>query len=155
MIRALNGRANEDILVERKGIEEDDDGPPIFEALTSISEGAYPRETIVTYEVENVDLFEAFNHETGIFRAPFNGRFKIVFEYQMLCRTDLGQFHLRKNGVSYHKSGCSRPNRKGDTSGTAEDFLTLHEGDTLEVYSGTADLISDEVPLRFAAHWLE
>lgn len=149
----MNGRANEDILVERKGFEDDDDGPPIFEALTSISEGAYPRETIVTYEVENVDLFEAFNHKTGIFRAPFNGRFKIVFEYEILCRTDLGQFHVRINGISFYKSGCQLPNR--NISGKLSTFPTLIEGDTFEVYSGTADLVTDQVPLRIAGYWLE
>ena len=154
LFRASNNHANKDIQVEHGGTDDYDDSPPIFEARTAISQSTYPRETVVTYASEKVDLFEAFNPETGKFRAPFEGRFYFVFKYKMRCGPDQSFIYFRKNGFSYFGGGCSAPSPMNRT-GYMSTNLILLEGDLLEVYSGTADLISDTVPLPFAGYWLE
>ena len=134
-----------------RGNSTKDDNPPIFDGQTAIHEGIYPQNTIVTYEFENVDLFESFDHEAGKFLAPFDGELELRFEYTLICRLIKGAFHIRKNVIPIDATSCVGPD--GILPGQILTFISLVRGDIIEVYTGTADLISVDRPMRITGYW--
>ena len=112
----------------------------IGEARSNTPGGIYPHNTTFVYKYEMTDTWGTFDHEAGKFYAPTDGDYKIRFYCQRTCTNEVQNIYIFKNGSPIAQFHCFG---SGWTYGWVEHDEPLVADDTIEVYSGIADIIMD------------
>ena len=118
----------------------------IFKGETATG-GIYPHNSVVTYESEILDLFGTFNHQTGLFVVPRDGRYSIGFQFNVVCHQERNPVTLLINGQETIGTACI-----GDESIQLYGLLfeaAFEQGDKVEIYSGNADIYTVTYPAVF------
>ena len=86
--------------------------------------------SVITYEVEKLNVGGAMNLATGVFTAPVNGRYHFSFTARAYSPDAYNNVYLRLNGVNIGLSFAPSYNYNLPLVGTFQ----LKRGDTVDVY---------------------
>ena len=124
----------------------------LAEARSDTPGGIYPQQTIFTYTYEDKDSWKTFDHEAGIYYAHSDGEHELSFYCQRTCGGEEEKIYIYKNGYPISKFSCfgSSP-----FAGWVANYQPLLVNDTYNVFSGTANILLDEMAYKMQVYFIE
>ncbi len=127
-----------------------------FHVETRTADAYWPYNTLISYETKLTDTHNAMNTETGFFTAPFSGTYGFVFYAEFGCDVSQSRIlYVDHNGARskiYHYHGSNSVDYPGSSIYFA---LSLKQGDTVGIFSGTADVGLYYHPAKFTGFLLQ
>ncbi len=127
-----------------------------FHVETKIEGISWPYNTLITYQTKFTDTHNAMNTETGIFTAPFSGTYGFVFYGEFKCDGPYRYLYIYHNGARSKKIYHCYGSNSAAYSGSSVYFaLSLKQGDTVGIFSGTAFVFLGYHPAKFTGFLLQ
>jgi hypothetical protein len=96
--------------------------------------------SLISYRSKLTDTHNAMNTGTGTFTAPFSGKYGFVFYSTFYCDNTYRELYLYLNGGKGKIFHCFTSTTYDYRSTSVYFALTLKTGDTVGIYTGTAQV---------------
>ena len=127
---------------------------PVLKAETTQT-GIYPQQTTIVFSRVIGDYFEAFDNNTGTFKAPKRGSYMASFEGQTKCPTADSRAYFMLNGNKVGSGGCHENAGTLPTTiqGASHKFADIVIGDEIQILSGELNWELDTQPIALAIYY--
>jgi hypothetical protein len=115
----------------------------------------WPENTFINYETELTDTHNTMNTETGFFTAPFSGTYGFVFYARIYCDITDRYLYVDHNGARSNIHSCHGGIHSSHISISINFALSLNQGDTVGIFTGTAFVRIDPHPAKFTGFLLQ
>ena len=115
----------------------------------------WPDNTLITYKTKLTDTHNAMSAETGIFRAPFSGIYGFVFYARLYCDARERYLYVDHNGARSKIYNCHSSNSFIHISRSIYFAVSLNQGDTVGIDTGSAEVWESPHPAKFTGFLLQ
>ncbi len=118
----------------------------------------WPKDSVITYDYENVDTHNAMNMETGTFTAPIAGVYGFTFTAHYVCGLNDQGLHLKFNeqyGGRIHFCRFHADEGSIEDSNTVHFSSSMSKGDRLQIESGSTNIWMGKISACFSGSLLK
>jgi hypothetical protein len=117
--------------------------------------GVYPQENVIGYGKKLVDTFNVLDAGSGTFSAPFSGSYGFFFYSEFSCSGGSNYLYYFYNDQKVKVYECQIPDDTVNVSETIYFALSLRQGETVRMFSGSANLYLYSSPASFMGFLLQ